>query len=433
MGSFAQISLGILILGGAFIIGRYVHQQNQQQQTQQSEALNEELVEDTQWQNREDGSLFEFEAPSIPDNFQAFGDQRPRPALPFSRSEGGSGMAQADIVPSRRFGGMPNHLSGVPAQPGFETTIEPNSSLPVAPEMLAPPVNPESGAAAASRTDDVPLVEPDFSGLSENGSAPPVLNYLPGQFFTAPGENNSSLLRLHSGNETTGREDGRPAAPEFTIYPEASRPSATDFQSGSGQNPNSTAQNTRQEITPIGEPLTPPVAPSRARDSLADYPDPSGGQFTPVPPTNGDNTRSWIDDFNEPFVSQNGTVSQNATTPEEPYYPEGARSVLQTQETPRPDQVTQPRPADASMIPFGLNEQAQSRLVDVQTRQSAFKISTEEFVSRTTRRGDTLQKLATEYYGSPSYYLDIYLANQDVLRNPADVPTGITLRIPVYN
>ncbi|MEM7455503.1 MAG: hypothetical protein AAF456_14215, partial [Planctomycetota bacterium] len=109
-----------------------------------------------------------------------------------------------------------------------------------------------------------------------------------------------------------------------------------------------------------------------------------------------------------------------------------AVSVVERPIIPERDETTQPQLADSSMIPFGLNDQARSRLVEVRAQQTELQLSTSEFVSRTTQRGDTLQKLASEYYGSPGYYLDIYLANQDQLRNPAEVPIGITLRIPVY-
>lgn len=58
--------------------------------------------------------------------------------------------------------------------------------------------------------------------------------------------------------------------------------------------------------------------------------------------------------------------------------------------------------------------------------------NTQEYRDHQTAAGETLQSLAVKYFGDPAYYLDIYVANQDLLRSPGDLPLGITLRIPIY-
>lgn len=58
--------------------------------------------------------------------------------------------------------------------------------------------------------------------------------------------------------------------------------------------------------------------------------------------------------------------------------------------------------------------------------------NTQEYRDHETVAGETLQNLAVKYFGDPAYYLDIYVANKDVLRSPSELPSGITLRIPVY-
>lgn len=84
-------------------------------------------------------------------------------------------------------------------------------------------------------------------------------------------------------------------------------------------------------------------------------------------------------------------------------------------------------------VPFGLNEQAKSQFVRLKRpSDSRITLGTTKFKSYRTLRGDSLQKISTRYYGRPDFYLDVYLANQDQLRNPAEVPSGITLKIPVY-
>lgn len=44
--------------------------------------------------------------------------------------------------------------------------------------------------------------------------------------------------------------------------------------------------------------------------------------------------------------------------------------------------------------------------------------------------GDTLSGIAQRYLGSSTRYLEIYAANQDLLRNPNDLRVGMTIRIP---
>lgn len=48
----------------------------------------------------------------------------------------------------------------------------------------------------------------------------------------------------------------------------------------------------------------------------------------------------------------------------------------------------------------------------------------------TVRDGDTLSNLAGRFFGSSKWLFVILDLNPDVLVNPFDLPTGITLRIP---
>jgi len=86
----------------------------------------------------------------------------------------------------------------------------------------------------------------------------------------------------------------------------------------------------------------------------------------------------------------------------------------------------------ATGIPFGLNQQARSELIEVSNRSEQIKPATTHFLDHKTKPGDSLQSLSDQYYGRPDFYLDIYIANQDKLVNPATVPPGMTIKIPIF-
>lgn len=46
------------------------------------------------------------------------------------------------------------------------------------------------------------------------------------------------------------------------------------------------------------------------------------------------------------------------------------------------------------------------------------------------KKGDTLWKIAKEFYGDGSLYPEIFKANQDVLSDPDKIQVGQKLRIP---
>ncbi len=86
------------------------------------------------------------------------------------------------------------------------------------------------------------------------------------------------------------------------------------------------------------------------------------------------------------------------------------------------------------IIPFGLTAEAKSNLVRLRRPASTqVEIGTSRFAEHWTQPGDSLQSLSTRFYGRPDFYLDIYLANQNQLRNPASLPAGIVLKIPIFD
>jgi hypothetical protein len=60
------------------------------------------------------------------------------------------------------------------------------------------------------------------------------------------------------------------------------------------------------------------------------------------------------------------------------------------------------------------------------------ELDASRFHNHPTEAGETLSSISTRYYGKPDFFLDIYLANQTIMRNPGDVRPGMVLKIPVY-
>ena len=63
----------------------------------------------------------------------------------------------------------------------------------------------------------------------------------------------------------------------------------------------------------------------------------------------------------------------------------------------------------------------------------AAKVTYGSFREYETQPQDTLQTISQKFYGSADYYFDLYLANRDLLSNPATVPVGMTIKIPKFD
>lgn len=85
-------------------------------------------------------------------------------------------------------------------------------------------------------------------------------------------------------------------------------------------------------------------------------------------------------------------------------------------------------------LPFRLNDQARTDLANLSSRiNSDIGLESTQFINHVIQRGETLQSISQRYFGQPDYYLDIYLANRNKLRNPGQAPQGVSIRIPIYD
>jgi LysM repeat protein len=60
--------------------------------------------------------------------------------------------------------------------------------------------------------------------------------------------------------------------------------------------------------------------------------------------------------------------------------------------------------------------------------QQAMPVGTSE--AYTVQKGDTLSKIAKQFYGNPNEYMRIFEANKDQLKDPDKIQIGQVLRIP---
>jgi hypothetical protein len=92
-------------------------------------------------------------------------------------------------------------------------------------------------------------------------------------------------------------------------------------------------------------------------------------------------------------------------------------------------------PALAARSPFPFTRAdrpaPQSTLVDVDDEETTVLSPSNEFVHHTVQFGETLPQIALQYTGKRESYMTIYEANLDVLSNPAEVPPGTVLKIPL--
>lgn len=96
-------------------------------------------------------------------------------------------------------------------------------------------------------------------------------------------------------------------------------------------------------------------------------------------------------------------------------------AVVDTESTPTPTPVAQPRPPVAQPV----------RPPSTTTRPPATTTARPGTYRRhVIGKGDTLYSLAQKYYGNRSRWRDIYAANRDVMKHEGDLRIGMAVKIP---
>ena len=82
---------------------------------------------------------------------------------------------------------------------------------------------------------------------------------------------------------------------------------------------------------------------------------------------------------------------------------------------------------DATYADLTLNLRVNPAL---QTAQSSGQAASGSLQTYTVKSGDTLSKIAKQYYGDAGQYMKIFEANKDKLTNPDQIKPGQELKIP---
>jgi nucleoid-associated protein YgaU len=261
-------------------------------------------------------------------------------------------------------------------------------------------------------------------------------------------ESKSRPQPMVSGQDTTAKQDNdaaekaNPAHSRSSVLDSTSKPEAEeqiarkvvepDFSRWANSAPPNGASERVAEaapMLPLGK--TPP---------LLDQPAQPSGPFSPAPSRSLDQPIALSPEptpKHDPWTAPLSSVLLKppvAKSEENRLPPTAAAAILgpQTDAMPAPMLPATATPASNATGPS--TQAATNALVPVrQPGTKKLEVDTDSFRIHVVRSGDTLQSLAQKYYGKADFYLDIYLANQDQLISPINLPAGKALKIPDYS
>ena len=411
MGSIQQIAMAAVCLVAAFAFGSFINQAPNQPSNQTA------LESSDQLRSLMDQDLPVHKSPAKTPLLQTLSPRLPMPSItdgnlfpsqtvnPFGLHSSSIG----DIPP-------PNDLTGritLPADNSATVLIAPDSTTVAthAPtfgsdsrgKASMPTVTPQKFGSSPNLADSMRApVEPDFDDQSQ----PPTEN---APVFVAAEYTDTETLPPSRNSRSEPYITSKPRlrsiepTPEFALRPTRPQAPATPFENSAPiasppfrrglDHTGGSEQSRSNGLMPI-----PRV------EKTVTITDP-GGAFG-----NRDTQPDWRH-------TGKAKVANNASE----YYPEANRHRPTTQQ----HRVTR--------LPLQLNSNAKSKLARLRDNTiQKISLSTTQFSEHVVERGDSLQSIASEYFGKPDFYLDIYLANRDRLRYPGDIREGMTLKIPIY-
>jgi LysM repeat protein len=130
----------------------------------------------------------------------------------------------------------------------------------------------------------------------------------------------------------------------------------------------------------------------------------------------------------EPAEDANGTATAPAANPAAAAPAAGGNFTFSTESMP----VVRTRPVAAEPAGKGRTADRKAKTIQAPSTAPETKPAPAKAGARkhTVRQGDTLSKLAQQYYGSRAKWRDIFNANRKVMRNEGDLHVGLELVIP---
>lgn len=446
MGSFQQVSIGAICLCAAFFFGNYVNNNPPLNQPPYGElaetaAKNEAVSNDVFNSGKVESRL-------SADTFQSV-EQKPAPIITLKqplRSQFGlpkvpnvTRNTQQQILPNRSDANNstlppPSQLAGGHfSRPTTNEGFEKHGNSP----FINPP--PIANQNTVNSTFAKPVVQiPDFSAIAADFNKTPAR--LPKTGMPIHGNQVEPPIQP---NAQSSRTQPNPSLKDLAQQFRNQGNSRSDNFGGQDQ-PNRQINGYQPEVT---------FSPPSSFTSQDFEPDLNENIFGlkqhPTENSNWDDLSELAKREREPeqidqtnHIRGNRSGAAKTDTGAQASMPENNSSIaplsaeqrFKGQDIAKAQRPTYPEQANRSRLPFQLNEQAKTDLVRLRNRaQNKMGLESTRFVSHTVENGESLQSISTRYFGEPNYYLDIYLANRDKLRNPGHPPAGVTIRVPVYD
>ena len=437
MGSFQQISIAVICLVGAFAFGNYV---NTHQSGEHPMDVAEESGQVQSAGNVQSRLAAEFEL--VEKRPSAIATMRnrlqPRFALPDNETNSELSANSSSLPPPSQ---LDSNDSGFQASddhslPSFESNLE-AANRPSEPAGLTPRI---------AKSDDIP----DFSSIMNDLEDTPIGIQKLGQMpqHSLPGESQTKLALAKPrdvdvapellGANTNPFEKTTP--PTDTPNPwnteKRSEFKAEDFSPRlKDRFSNASPTETNQPIENTSVDQQPKLINERPTETQFGFPEDRSNQVVsrePIPPAPrqelpvGNSSNKIAKIQIEPRVAQ--AVSRDSTA--------ANSNVIDGRDNRIANQPTLDAPSNGrvrTLLPFALNDQGRQQLAAIKSRtNSKLALNTTKYVDHVIQPGETLQSISKRYFGNPDYYLDIYLANRGKLKNPVDIQTGTSLRIPIY-
>ena len=384
MGSVPQIGLGVLILGAAFVFGHYI-----QQTTHKIDVANNDSASDPsiQWQ---------------------MSDQMDELQKQLTQQANGHAKTKETDASSR--GLQPAFPSRLPPEtnPGFDpNTADPNTADPNTAK-----IGQRAGKSKMGARDSIADKRPPREKRSLMDLLPPLTDAMTEQRVRG------NLLTKDLKTPWSPSEIVAPDFSQLERSPAASLPlNQKEVPSDAGKTPVEQILGSRV------------IAAAPARDQLN-----AGDQPVPDNQPSDDQDvvkQPWVNDEYGPLQEVTRGHLRPVTPPR--------NSIARREQFKVPAQAGQDPPITPSQeiieqpVRRQPAEEIRGKMTTVRSRKTrTVELETNEFRRHETKEGESLQDISKLYYGTPNFYLDIYLANQDLLKNPVTVDSGLVLRIPSY-